>query len=96
MNRRKIPYKTLFSGQHEDLIKDFIDLIGQPDYSFENIITHGQSLNRLVSKIVESSDKLLNQNTDFKIIVQEIPQLPSHLHFRGFRMEMMLFMLRQV
>ena len=96
MNRRKIPYKTLFSGQHEDLIKDFIDLIGQPDYSFENIITHGQSLNRLVSKIVESSDKLLNQNTDFKIIVQGDILNCLRTCLSSFRMEMMLFMLRQV
>ncbi len=85
MNRRKIPYKTLFSGQHEDLIKDFIDLIGQPDYSFENIITHGQSLNRLVSKIVESSDKLLNQNTDFKIIVQGDTSTAFALALSGFQ-----------
>ena len=85
MNRRKIPYKTLFSGQHEDLIKDFIDLIGRPDYSFENIITHGQSLNRLVSKIVESSDKLLNQNTDFKIIVQGDTSTAFALALSGFQ-----------
>ena len=85
MNRRKIPYKTLFSGQHEDLIKDFIDLIGKPDYSFENIITHGQSLNRLVSKIVESSDKLLNQNTDFKIIVQGDTSTAFALALSGFQ-----------
>ena len=85
MNRRKIPYKTLFSGQHEDLIKDFIDLIGQPDYSLENIITHGQSLNRLVSKIVESSDKLLNQNTEFKIIVQGDTSTAFALALSGFQ-----------
>ena len=38
MKKRKMPYKTLFTGQHEDLVKDFINLIGKPDYSFKNII----------------------------------------------------------
>ena len=31
--KRGLKFKTLFSGQHEDLIKDFIDLVGSPTYS---------------------------------------------------------------
>ena len=50
MKKRGIPYETLFSGQHEDLIKDFINLVGEPTYTFKNIIEHGQSLNLLMSK----------------------------------------------
>ena len=85
MKKRKIPYKTLFSGQHEDLIKDFIDLVGQPSYSFENIITHGQSLNRLVSKILEKTDKLLKDNNEFKIVVQGDTSTAFAVALAGFQ-----------
>lgn len=85
MKKRKIPYKTLFSGQHEDLIKDFIDLVGQPNYSLENIITHGQSLNRLLSKILEKTDQLLKDNNEFKIIVQGDTSTAFALALAGFQ-----------
>ena len=85
MKKRKIPYKTLFSGQHEDLIKDFIDLVGQPNYSLENIITHGQSLNRLLSKILEKADQLLKDNNEFKIIVQGDTSTAFALALAGFQ-----------
>ena len=85
MKKRKMPYKTLFTGQHEDLVKDFINLIGKPDYSFKNIISHGQSLNQLVSKIIESADKLLYQKKDLKIIVQGDTSTSFALALSGFQ-----------
>ena len=85
MKKRKMPYKTLFTGQHEDLVKDFINLIGKPDYSFKDIISHGQSLNRLVSKIIESADKLLYQKKDLKIIVQGDTSTSFALALSGFQ-----------
>ena len=49
--KRKIKYKTLFTGQHLDLVKDFYNLIGKPNYTLEDVLESGQSLNQLVSKL---------------------------------------------
>ena len=65
----KIKHKTFFTGQHLDLIKDFSQLSGQPDYHLENTMEHNQSLNSLFSKIVKNSDEIIAQD-DFKVIVQ--------------------------
>lgn len=67
---RKIQFKTLFTGQHEDLIKDFYKYINNPDYIFTNIMTHGQSLNELSSKILLQSNNLFKENVFSNIIVQ--------------------------
>ena len=67
---RKIQSKTLFTGQHEDLIKDFDKYINNPDYIFTNIMTHGQSLNELSSKILLQSNNLFKENVFSNIIVQ--------------------------
>ena len=64
MKKRGIPYETLFSGQHEDLIKDFINLVGEPTYTFKNIIEHGQSLNLLMSKILKQTATILKNNKE--------------------------------
>ena len=84
MKKRKILQNFIF-WQHEDLIKDFIDLVGQPNYSLENIITHGQSLNRLLSKILEKTDQLLKDNNEFKIIVQGDTSTAFALALAGFQ-----------
>tara|TARA_B100000768_G_scaffold16618_1_gene15200 strand:+ start:5300 stop:6337 length:1038 start_codon:yes stop_codon:yes gene_type:complete len=67
---RNIQFKTLFTGQHEDLIKDFYKYIDNPDYIFTNIMTHGQSLNELSSKILLQSNNLFKENVFSNIIVQ--------------------------
>ena len=50
-----IEFKTLFSGQHENLIKDFYKYIDEPDFTFTNIMEHGQTLNQLSSKILKAT-----------------------------------------
>ena len=67
---KNIHFKTLFSGQHENLIKDFYKYIDDPDYIFTNIMEHGQTLNELSSKILLQSNKLFQENKFSNIIVQ--------------------------
>ena len=68
--KRGLKFKTLFSGQHEDLIKDFIDLVGSPTYSITDVIEHGQTLNKLFSKILLKTSEILEEDKNFKVIVQ--------------------------
>jgi len=67
-----IQFKTLFSGQHENLIKDFYKYIDEPNYIFTNIMEHGQTLNELSSKILLQSNSLFKENKDIfnYVIVQ--------------------------
>ena len=65
-----IPFKTLFSGQHENLINNFYKYINEPDFTFTNIMEHCQTLNELSSKILLQSNKLFIENTFSNIIVQ--------------------------
>jgi UDP-N-acetylglucosamine 2-epimerase (non-hydrolysing) len=67
---KTIQFKTLFSGQHENLIKDFYKYIDEPDYVFTNIMEHGQTLNQLSSKILLQSNNLFLDNTFSNVIVQ--------------------------
>lgn len=68
--KKNISFKTLFSGQHESLIKDFYKYIDTTDFVFNNIMKYGQSLNELSSKILIQSNKLFNENKFTSIIVQ--------------------------
>jgi len=65
-----IEFKTLFSGQHENLIIDFYKYVGEPNFIFDNIMEHGQTLNQLSSKILLQSNKLFIENKFSNIIVQ--------------------------
>ena len=69
-NEKNMPFKTLFSGQHENLIKDLYKYIDEPDFTFTNIMEHGQTLNQLSSKILLQSNKLFLENTFSNVIVQ--------------------------
>ena len=55
--KNNIEFKTLFSGQHENLIKDFYKYVDEPDFIFTNIMKHGQTLNELSSKILLQSNR---------------------------------------
>ena len=55
-----IEHKTLFTGQHKDLILEFENLTHKPDFILENTMVHGQSINSLISKIVDQAGKILN------------------------------------
>jgi UDP-N-acetylglucosamine 2-epimerase (non-hydrolysing) len=67
---KNIQFKTLFSGQHETLINDFYKYVDKPDYVFNNIMEHGQTLNELSIKILLQSNKLFLENTFSNVIVQ--------------------------
>ncbi len=67
---KNINFKTLFSGQHENLINDFYKYIDKPDFIFMNIMEHGQTLNQLSSKILLQSNKLFQENKFSNIIIQ--------------------------
>ena len=72
INRMKelgIEHKTLFTGQHKDLISEFENLTHKPDFVLENIMEHGQSINALITKIINQSQEVLNK-LDCKVIVQ--------------------------
>jgi len=70
LKEKNNPFKTLFSGQHESLIKDFYKYIDNPDFVFTNIMEHGQTLNQLSSKILLQCNQLFLENTFTNVIVQ--------------------------
>lgn len=66
-----IKFKTLFTGQHNDLIQDFYSLIPKPDFILEDIMLKGQSINKLTSKIITRMEEILVKNNNIShIIVQ--------------------------
>lgn len=67
---REIPFKTLFSGQHIDLYKQFQMLLPEPDYMLINVMRKGQSLNELSSKILIQMDEILKIKDLDTIIIQ--------------------------
>ena len=67
--QHNISFKTLFTGQHKDLISDFFSLIPTPDYELENLVETDQSLNKLTYKILLKTDNILNKNKDIKHII---------------------------
>jgi len=69
MKKLGIEHKTLFTGQHKDLILEFENLTHEPDFVLENIMEHGQSINALITKIINQSQEVLNK-LDCKVIVQ--------------------------
>tara|TARA_Y100000768_G_C23958043_1_gene673809 strand:- start:659 stop:1690 length:1032 start_codon:yes stop_codon:yes gene_type:complete len=69
MKELGIDHKTLFTGQHKDLIHEFENLTHKPSFVLEDIMEHGQSINALVSKIINQSDEIIRK-LDCKVIVQ--------------------------
>ena len=63
-----IPHKTLFSGQHLDLFKQFQNYLPKPDYIL-NTMEKNQSLNKLSSKIFAQIETI-----DFSNITHVIVQ----------------------
>ena len=64
-----IDHKTIFTGQHEDLIKEFENLTHRPDFVLEKTMKHKQSINSLIYKIINESQKIIN-SYDCKVIIQ--------------------------
>ena len=53
--KKKHHLELFLQVPHKDMINDFLSLSGSPDYVLEDVMTHGQSLNSLISKIIEKS-----------------------------------------
>ncbi len=83
---QNIEFKTLFSGQHSDLIKEFSELVDKPDFELQNIMKHGQSINSLTGKILLEADKSL-LNSKYKIIVQGDSQTSFTMSLFAFNNE---------
>ena len=66
---RNVPFKTLFSGQHINLFDDFKTLLPEADFVLEDVMEHGQTLNKLSSKILSKVDVILRENTEISHIV---------------------------
>jgi len=64
-----IQYKTLFSGQHENLIEDFYKYVDNPDFIFNDVMEHNQTLNKLTSKIIIKMDEIYNNHIFQYVIV---------------------------
>lgn len=67
--QKKIKFKTLFTGQHKDLQKDFSNLIKNIDFQL-SVMMKGQSLNSLISNILNQSDPIFENNHFNYILVQ--------------------------
>ena len=67
--QNNIKHIILFSGQHEDLIKEYSHYI-KTDIILENIMEKGQSLNELVSKILIKMDSIYNLYDITNVIIQ--------------------------
>jgi UDP-N-acetylglucosamine 2-epimerase (non-hydrolysing) len=87
LKRIKYPFKTLFSGQHADLINQFKNLIGEPDFIL-NTLERGQSLNLLSSKILYSIDEILKNNTFKCIIVQGDTTTAFNIAYAAFNFKL--------
>ena len=74
-------FKTLFTGQHENLIKEFYKYIDKPDFIFDNIMEHGQTLNELSSKILLSSNKLFKETPSCFLSLNNSSRVGIYLFF---------------
>lgn len=70
LKNKNIIFKTLFTGQHVDLLHQFVDLIPTPNYTF-NVMEKNQSLSILTSKILIQMQSIFDENNDItQVIVQ--------------------------
>ena len=67
LKKKNIPHKTLFSGQHRDLFKQFKNYLPKPDYTL-NTMEKNQSLNKLSSKIFAEIDMIDLSNITHVIV----------------------------
>jgi len=68
---KNIEYKTLFSGQHQNLIENFYKYIDEPDFILSDVMEHNQTLNKLASKIMLKIDVIYSSNENIdNIIIQ--------------------------
>tara|TARA_X000001036_G_scaffold439928_1_gene493162 strand:- start:5694 stop:6731 length:1038 start_codon:yes stop_codon:yes gene_type:complete len=83
--KRGIPYETLFTSQHKDLIEKFSNLIDEPTYILDGIFKKEQSLNLLVSKLLKKAESIISKNKESKIIVQGDTSSAFSVGLAGFQ-----------
>ena len=69
MDKRDIPYKTIFTGQHKELYEDVKDLVPTPDYHL-SIMKTNQTLTDILSKISLKFGEILKKESPDLLIVQ--------------------------
>jgi len=70
---QRLPFKTLFTGQQQDLYEDVKDLVPNPDFSFSEYFSGENKHNTLgmsFVKICEAAEKLFNEHHFDIIIIQ--------------------------
>jgi UDP-N-acetylglucosamine 2-epimerase (non-hydrolysing) len=73
LKARRLPFKTLFTGQQGDLYEDVKDLVPKPDFSFSEYFFGENKHNTLgmsFVKICEASERLFNKHHFDLIIIQ--------------------------
>jgi len=72
LQRKQVPFKTLFSGQQTDLYKDVKDLVPPPDFTFARYFSGRNKHNTLANsfiKICSAAEKLFaDRRFDFVIV----------------------------
>jgi len=70
---KKLPFKTLFTGQHLDLYEDVKDLIPKPDFSFSQCflgVNKHNTLGMSYVRICQASERLFRKHSFDIIIIQ--------------------------
>jgi len=73
LTARRLPFKTLFTGQQQDLYEDVKNLVPKPDFSFSEYFSGKNKHNTLgmsFVKICEAAEKLFNEHQFDIIIIQ--------------------------
>ena len=69
LSKRKILFKTVFTGQHKELYEDVKELVPEPDFHL-SIMKENQSLNNIMTGISSSFSEILKDVSPDLLIVQ--------------------------
>jgi len=69
LNKKGVPFKTVFTGQHRELYDDMKDLVPKPDYNLA-IMKKNQSLNGIMSEIASGFGEILQNEKPDLLMVQ--------------------------
>ena len=69
LNKREVPFKTVFTGQHRELYDDVKELVPKPDYHLA-IMKENQSLSSIMSRISSKFGEILRVESPDLLMVQ--------------------------
>jgi len=69
LQKQKINFKTIFTGQHKELYEDVKCLVPNPDYNL-NVMSHNQTLTQILSNISLKFGEILKKEKPNLLIVQ--------------------------